>query len=83
VDSTTSNDTDTKKILYAFSIFFWCAAVVSLIVLCMVYHKINLAIAVLKAGADYMKQTPQVLLVPIIILVILTAFLAYWFAAFM
>ena len=69
--------------LYVLAIVFWVATGVSLIVLCCMYHKIQLAIAVLKAGADYLKSTPTALLIPPVMLLMAIAFFAWWIAAFM
>lgn len=85
-ESTTSNtstgDNSTQKTFYALSIFFFIMTGVCLIGLCCLYHKISLVIAVLKAGADYLKATPSALTVPIFILVLLIGFLSWWFPVF-
>lgn len=80
--SGTNNDTTTSKTLYIFAIVFWVVDGISLLVLCCIYHKINIVLAVLKAGADYMKQVPTALLVPPFLTLIVLAFFAYWIAAF-
>jgi len=48
-----------------------------LAVLCM-YNRIRLAIAILKAASDYVRNTLSVFLVPPVICVILVAFYTYW-----
>lgn len=80
--SGSNSDTTTSETLYIFAIIFWVVDGISLLVLCCIYHKINIVIAVLKAGADYMKQVPTALLVPPLLTLVVVAFFAYWIAAF-
>jgi len=48
-----------------------------LAVLCL-YSRIRLAIAIMKAAADYIKDTPLIMLVPPVTVVILICFFTYW-----
>jgi len=56
------------------------AGLTFLAVLCL-YSRIKLAIAIMKAAADYVKDTPTVFLVPPVTVVILLIFYAFWSGA--
>jgi len=76
-----SSDSDTVKTIKTDKIIAyicWAIAGVSLIATLCLYGRIKLAIAILKAAADYVKETWSVFLVPIVAVIILAAFYAYW-----
>lgn len=56
----------------------WGIAGASALTILCLYNRIKLAIAILKAAADYVKETKIVFLVPMVSVVILAAFFAYW-----
>jgi len=81
-DSTSSDDRTTiqKSVRSDKIIAYICWAVAAgsaLMVLCL-YSRIKLAIAILKAAADYVKETMIVFLVPVVAVLFLAAWFAYW-----
>eukprot|EP01017_Pseudomicrothorax_dubius_P022500 TRINITY_DN24371_c0_g1_i1.p1 TRINITY_DN24371_c0_g1~~TRINITY_DN24371_c0_g1_i1.p1 ORF type:complete len:655 (+),score=109.81 TRINITY_DN24371_c0_g1_i1:198-2162(+) len=81
-DQSSDPQANSRRTLYGLAIALWVLDGVALIGLCCIYHKINLAIAILKAGADYMKSTPQVLVVPPIMIATTILFCSYWIVIF-
>jgi len=56
----------------------WAIAGTSALAVLCLWGRIKLAIAILKAAADYVKETMIVFLVPIVAVIVLAAFFAYW-----
>ena len=54
-----------------------CAGLILLTVLCL-WGRIKLAVAILKAAADYVRKTPTCMLVPPLMLIVLILFYTYW-----
>lgn len=77
-DSSTSKTVLMQKIIAY--ICWGVAGFTFLAVLCL-FNRIRLAIAVMKAAADYVKDTPSVFLVPPITVAILLIFYAFWSSA--
>jgi len=78
-----SNSSTSKTVLTEKIIAYICWGVAGftfLAVLCL-FDRIRLAIAVMKAAADYVKDTPSVFLVPPVTVVILLIFYAFWSSA--
>jgi len=59
----------------------WGVAIFTVLAVLCLWSRIRLAIAILKAAADYVKDTPSVFLVPIFTVVILLVFYAFWSGA--
>jgi len=74
-DSTTEKTIKTDKII---AYICWAIAGASIVMVLCLFGRIRLAIAILKAAADYVKETLIVFLVPIVAVLILAAFFAYW-----
>jgi len=70
-----SNNYKAQKVIAY--ILWGIAGFSALAVLCL-YNRIRLAIAILKAAADYVRNTLSVFLVPPVICLILVAFYVYW-----
>jgi hypothetical protein len=77
-ESSTSKTVLTEKIIAY--ICWGVAGFTFLAVLCL-FNRIRLAIAIMKAAADYVKDTPTVFLVPPVTVVILLIFYAFWTSA--
>lgn len=58
------------------------AAFSFLLVICL-YSKINLAIAIMKAAADYIKAVPLSLVVPLVFILVNILWWAFWLAGAM
>lgn len=82
-DGDNSDSSTSKTILMEKIIAYICWGVAGftfLAVLCL-FNRIRLAIAIMKAAADYVKDTPSVFLVPPVTVVILLIFYAFWSSA--
>jgi len=79
--TTTSANSTTVSTEKAFAYACWAVAGVAALGTLCLFNRIRLAIAILKAAADYVKDTPSIFLVPIVIGVILGGFFAFWAAA--
>lgn len=77
-DDDTSSVDDSSTSQKALGIFLWAIAAIILIMVCCLYTRIKLAIAIIKTAADYVTDTPTVFLVPPVMLLVLLAFYAYW-----
>jgi hypothetical protein len=76
----TSHQSKKKTILTLKVVAYGCwgvAIVISLAVICL-FNRIRLAIAIIKAAADYVKETPSAMLLPPFTCVILILFFGYW-----
>jgi len=81
-DQTTADESSTiKKTVKSDKIIAYICWAISggsaVMVLCL-YSRIKLAIAILKAAADYVKETMIVFLVPVVAVIFLAAWFAYW-----
>jgi len=56
----------------------WIACGLTVLMLICLWSRIKLAVAIMKAAADYVKSTPSCMLVPPMLLLVLIAFYAYW-----
>lgn len=56
----------------------WGIAGLSLLIIICLFNKINLAIAVLKAAADFTRDVWQALFIPIIMFVFISIFFIFW-----
>jgi len=74
----TSNASETITTERAVAYLCWAVAIiVALATLCL-FNRIRLAIAIIKAAADYVKETPSAMLLPPITVVVLCLFYGYW-----
>jgi hypothetical protein len=84
ISSTDNSETSTSKTILAQKIIAYVCWGVSgftfLVVLCL-FNRIRLAIAIMKAAADYVKATPSVFIVPPVTVLILLVFYAFWSSA--
>jgi len=76
--SETPRDSNSVKSYKIIGYICWGIAGASLITTLCLFGRIKLAIAILKAAADYVKETWSVFIVPIVAVIILAAFYAYW-----
>jgi len=73
--TTTQKTITTEKII---AYFCWGVSGATFIAVLCLFNRIRLAIAILKAAADYVKETPSVFLVPPVTIVFLLGLYAYW-----
>jgi len=74
----TSNASQTVTTERAVAYLCWAVAIiVALAVLCL-FNRIRLAIAIIKAAADYVKETPSAMLLPPVTVIVLCIFFGYW-----
>jgi len=74
----TSNASETITTERAVAYLCWAVAIiVALAVLCL-FNRIRLAIAIIKAAADYVKETPSAMLLPPVTVIVLCIFFGYW-----
>jgi hypothetical protein len=73
--TTTSSTINSEKIIAY--VCWGVAGITFLAVLCL-WNRIRLAIAILKSAAVYVKDTPTIFVVPIITIITLICFYAYW-----
>jgi len=60
------------------SYIVWGIAAISLIVLYFLWDRIRLAIAIIKASAEFVEETPNILSVPPLMFFVLLAYYIYW-----
>jgi hypothetical protein len=56
----------------------WALTGLFVIITCCIFKSIRIAIAVIKSAADYVKDTPQALLVPVVMIFFLTGYYVFW-----
>jgi len=76
--STGTTSTATITTLKVFAYILWALAGITVLLVCCLYKKIKLTIGILKAAADYVKATWTSLLVPIGMIIVLSALYVYW-----
>jgi choline transporter-like protein 2/4/5 len=74
-DSNVSKTISTER---AVAYLCWAVAVISVLAVLCLFTRIRLAIAIIKAAADYVKETPSAMLLPIVTVVVLCVFYGYW-----
>jgi len=82
IDSTQSDNVDdlkdTETTERVIAVICWVVTGVTFLAVCCLYSRIQLAIAIIKAAADYVRGTLTVLLVPPAFLAALLVFYVYW-----
>jgi len=82
IDATQSDNVDnlkdTKLTERIIAICCFVIAGITFLTVCCLFKRIQLAIGIIKAAADYVKSTLTVLLVPPVFLIALLAFYVYW-----
>jgi solute carrier family 44 (choline transporter-like protein), member 2/4/5 len=68
----------TKDALNIAAILIYCFVGIMFIVLIFMIRRIQLAIAIMKSGAIFMKDTPSIIFVPISMFLLSVLFLIYW-----
>lgn len=74
------NDTTYRNIQLAFAIIFYSLAFIWLIFILCSCNKIRLAIAISEISSRFIWETLSILLVPIVMFIIISAYIAYWVA---
>lgn len=75
--SNSSGTNSSKTTNYVLAYTAWAFAGIMFLFVCCTYSRIKLAIAIIKAAADYVKSTPQIMLVPPVMLLVLIGFYVY------
>jgi hypothetical protein len=76
--SDTNNASESILTLKIVAYVCWGVSGFTLLAVLCLYNRIRLAIAILKAASDFVKDTPSVFILPPLTAVILTIFYAYW-----
>jgi choline transporter-like protein 2/4/5 len=74
------NDDTYKNIMLAFAIVFYSLAFIWLLIILCSCNKIRLAIAITEVAAIFVWKVMSVLLVPLIMFIVVSLYLAYWIA---
>lgn len=74
-DDSNSDSYNAQKII---GYICWAVAGITVLVVLCLFSRIRLAIAIMKAAADYVKDTPSVFLVPPMTVLVLACFYVYW-----
>jgi hypothetical protein len=76
--STDSNTTTTVRMEKAIAYTCWAVCGFTVLAVLCLWNRIRLAIAIMKAAADYVKATPSVFFVPPVFLFFLLIFFVFW-----
>lgn len=68
------------RIFKAVAIGLWIGDFVYVVAICCLYHKIKFAIAIMKAAAHWLRDSPLVILVPPLIFLLTTVLFIFWLA---
>ncbi|OMJ83106.1 hypothetical protein SteCoe_16026 [Stentor coeruleus] len=71
----------TKDALNIAAVIIYCVVALFIIILIFMYRRIQLAIAIMKSGAIFLKDMPSVIFVPIIMFCLSFGFYVYWILA--
>lgn len=74
------NDDTYKNIMLAFAIVFYSLAFIWLVIIMCSCNKIRLAIAITEVAAIFVWKVMSILLVPLIMFIVVSLYLAYWIA---
>jgi len=76
--SSTSSFGNTVTTEKAVAYLSWAIAIITVLAVLCLFNRIRLAIAIMKAAADYVKETPSAMLLPPFTVVVLCIFYGYW-----
>jgi len=74
-DSSLSNTITTER---AVAYLSWFVSIFTVLAVLCLFNRIRLAIAIIKAAADYVKETPSAMLLPPVTVIVLCIFYGYW-----
>jgi hypothetical protein len=76
--STNDSNDNTVTSLKALAYFLWAVSALTFIIVLCLFSRIRLAIAIMKAASDYVRETMSVFLLPPFTCLVLIAFYVYW-----
>lgn len=78
-DQMTSDSTwDSQKTMYALAIIFWVAAGIFFLLIVCMYHKIRVALGVIKTAAQFIRKEFLILFFPLFVAAALVGFYIFW-----
>lgn len=69
---------DSQKTMFWLAIIFWVSAGVFFLVFVCLYHKIRVAIGVIKTAAQFIRKELSIVFFPLVVAVMLISFYVYW-----